>query len=83
METGRVKRYVTVNADYMADGTVCPHSIVLEDRTYLIERITKVDQAKNNGSMPGRRRFRIIVQGIETSLFLENERWYVGRKVSY
>ena len=81
METKRVKRYVTVNADYMADGTVCPHSVTLDGRIYLIDRVIKVDQTQNNGSIKGRRRFHIVVRGNETNLFLENERWYVGKKV--
>ena len=83
METTRVKRYVEVNADYMPDGSVCPHSIVLDQQQYLIERVVKVEQTHVPGRDYVRRRFHIIVKGTETSLFLENERWYVRKKIVY
>ena len=81
METGRVKRYVQVNADFMPDGTVSPHSVTIDGQEFLIDRVVKVEDTNNSQSSKGRRRFRIEIKGKETSLFLEKERWYVGKKV--
>ena len=79
-ETSRVKRYVAVNADYLPDGSVCPHSVVFEGRQYTIERIIKVEYVKSGGTQ-GLRRFHVLIHGKQTSLYLENERWYVRKKV--
>ena len=81
METKRVKRFVTVNADYMADGSVCPHSVILDGQQFMIERIVKVEAIQGSGSSEEGRRFHIVVLGKEASLFLAKERWYVGQKV--
>ena len=81
METKRVKQFVTVNVDYMADGSVCPHSVILDGRYYHVDRVIKVEKSGNVGSIKGRQRFHVVVGKTETSLYLEDNRWYVRKKV--
>ena len=68
METGRVKRYVQVNADFMPDGTVRPHSVTLDGREFLIDRVVKVEDTN---------------KGKETSLFLEKSDGMWERKYRF
>ncbi len=82
METSRVKRYVTVNADYMANGSVCPHSVTLDGKRYQIDRIVRVDKGRTVNGWTGRTCYEIEIQKKRANLYLEAERWYVEMKVT-
>lgn len=45
----RAKRYVTVNADYLADGTVIPRTIVLDRKPYPIENVLRKELISEEG----------------------------------
>ena len=82
IDTSRVKRYVTVNADYMANGTVCPHSVTLEGKTYHIDRIVRVDKGRTVKGWTGRTCFEVEIRKRRANVYLEAERWYVEKKVT-
>ena len=82
IDTSRVKRYVTVNADYMANGTVCPHSVTLDGKTYHIDRIVRVDKGRTVKGWTGRTCFEVESRRRRACLYLEAERWYVEKKVT-
>ncbi len=77
METSRVKRFVTVNADYMANGTVCPHSVTLDGKRYQIDRIVRVDKGRTVKGWTGRTCYEVEIRKKRANLYLEAERWYV------
>lgn len=81
METERVKRFVTVNADYMADGSICPRSVTLDGRIYRIDYVNKVEEDKTFTGERGRRCYHIVVHGKKTELYEKDERWFVKKKV--
>ncbi|MBO4888017.1 MAG: hypothetical protein J5589_06885 [Firmicutes bacterium] len=81
METNRVKKYVTVNADYMDNGTICPHSVTLDGKMYRIDRIVRVDKGRTVRGWTGRTCYEVEIRGRRANLYLESERWYVEKKV--
>ena len=81
MEPNRVKRFVTVNADYMADGTICPRSVMLDNKMYLIDYVKKVEEEKSYNGRRGLRCYHVVVRGKTGELYEKDERWFVRKKV--
>ena len=75
------KVYVAVNEDRLKDGTILPRSITWEDEvTYKIERILDIRPAASLRAGGAGIRYKVRVQGKDTYLWLEDQRYFVERK---
>lgn len=80
-EPSKMKVYVEVTAVFRQDGRLTPLSFVWEDgRRYEIDRILDVTQAASLKAGGLGMRYTCRVQGRETFLFLEEDRWFMERK---
>ena len=81
MEAQCRKEYVAVNLDVDKNGTVSPRFIRWPNgRIFQIERLKykcRVASAKVSG---GGIRYTVIIQGRETFLFSEGNKWFVEAK---
>lgn len=82
METKKpVKVFVSVLADFDADGNLIPISFVWEDgRRYTIDRILDVRRAASLKAGGCGIRYTCRVRGKQTYLFREEDRWFMERK---
>lgn len=82
METKKsVKVFVSVLADFDADGNLIPVSFVWEDgRRYTIDRILDVRRAASLRAGGCGIRYTCRVRGKQTYLFREEDRWFMERK---
>ena len=75
------KVYVQVTAVFHPDGRLMPVSFVWEDgRRYEIDRVLDVTRAASLKAGGTGMRYTCRVQGRETFLFLEEDRWFMERK---
>lgn len=75
------KVYVTVRADFSADGQLLPRSFVWEDgRVYQIEKVKDIRRAASLKAGGVGLRYTCMIQGREKHLFYEgNCRWFMER----
>lgn len=81
----RAKRYVTVNADCLADGRMVPRSILLNKKTYLIDEIVGQENLTGTDLACGKRLlvcYTIRIRSQQTKLYQENSRWFVEMRQS-
>lgn len=75
------KQYVEVTVKYLEDGTKIPLSIKwITDEVFEIDKVIEV---KNRASLKVGgfgERYKIRIQGVETYLFFEFDKWFVEKK---
>ncbi len=72
------KVYVEVNAKFEKDGNIIPQSILWEDGTvYTLDKITNICIAASLKAGGSGIRYTCIINGVQTYLFLEKDRWFV------
>ncbi|MCX7614396.1 MAG: hypothetical protein N2Z65_01410 [Clostridiales bacterium] len=75
------KVYVSVTAEYSPEGTILPFSFVWENgHRYFIDKILDVRPAASLKAGGAGLRYTCIVQGKQTYLFFEDDRWFMERK---
>ena len=82
MEETRQKVYVTVTAQFDPEGWILPQSICWEDgRVFPVDRVLEVRPAASQRAGGAGLRYRCMIQGQETFLFLEaGKAWFVEKK---
>ena len=76
-----MKVYVDVHAKFSKDGRLIPTDIVWEDgRTYKIDRVTRIERCASRKAGGAGIRYTCMVEGKESHLFYEVDRWFVERK---
>ncbi|HHT16482.1 MAG TPA: hypothetical protein GXZ77_02005 [Papillibacter sp.] len=77
-----LKVYVAVSARFDENGKISPLSITWEDgREYHIDRILDVRRAASLKAGGAGIRYCVKIGRTETYLFLEENRWFVERRV--
>ncbi len=72
------KAYVSVTAKFEKDGSIIPQSILWEDGTvYVLNKITNICLAASLKAGGAGIRYTCIINGVQTYLFLEKDRWFV------
>lgn len=75
------KVFISVNADFTADGKVLPRSFVWDDgRNFEIDRIVDIRPAASLKAGGRGIRYTCRVCGKEAYLFLEESRWFMEGK---
>lgn len=75
------KVYVTVNADFTADGKVLPRSFIWDDgRNYEVDRIIDIRPAASLKAGGCGIRYTCRIRGKEAYMFLEGSRWFMEGK---
>ena len=75
------KVYVAVTARFSPEGGLVPLSIEWEDgRMYQIDDITDVRRAASLKAGGAGIRYTIKVQGRQTYLYLEEDKWFMERR---
>lgn len=75
------KVYVKVAATFSPDGQIQPIAFWWEDnRKYIIDRVTDVCRAASLKAGGIGTRYSCTVQGRETYLFFEEDRWFIERR---
>lgn len=81
MEAQCRKEYVAVNLDVDKNGTVSPRFIRWPNgRIFQIERLKYKCRAASTKVSGGGIRYTVIIQGRETFLFSEGNKWFVEAK---
>lgn len=81
MEAQCRKEYVAVNLDVDKNGTVSPRFIRWPNgRIFQIERLKYKCRAASAKVSDGGIRYTVIIQGRETFLFSEGNKWFVEAK---
>ena len=75
------KVFVSVTAEFDTDGRLTPLSFVWEDgHRYAIDKVMDVRRAASLKAGGIGLRYTCRVCGIQTYLFLEEDRWFMERK---
>lgn len=75
------KVYVSVSADFSREGRIRPTSFIWEDgRRYEIDKVVDVRRAASLKAGGIGMRYTCMIQGKQTYLYLEDERWFMERK---
>ena len=83
METSRRKVYVSVNIDVDENGAVRPRLIRWKDgQSYKIDRLKYKCRAASTRTGGCGIRYTVIINGQETWLFNEDEKWFVEAKTT-
>ncbi len=76
------KVYVGVRAEFTPEGRILPRSVIWEDgREYQVDRILDVRRAASLKAGGAGIRYTIRIGAVRTFLFLEEDRWFVERKI--
>ena len=76
------KVYVTVVARFGPDGTLIPLSVQWEDgRLFAIDKVLHVCRAASLKAGGSGIRYTVLICRRETYLFLEEDRWFVERRL--
>lgn len=81
-----IKVYVTVIAEYRADGRIIPLTIAWDmdgaEREYTIDRVVDIREAPSQRAGGHGTRYTIQIKGKETYLFYEKfaQKWFVERR---
>lgn len=77
------KVYVEVDARFTRDGQLLPRAIIWEDgHRYEIDRVTQVARRASMKAGGVGIRYTCIVNGKQSYLFYEVDRWFVERKTA-
>ena len=74
------KRYVKVILEMDEDGNKKPISILYKDKLYSIDRVIDVKNAVSMKVGGIGERYKVRINGIETYIFFEKNRWFVEEK---
>lgn len=76
------KAYVAVNVDIDEEGTIHPRYIRWDNgRIFHIERVLGKYRASSKKVGGGGIRYTVLIQGRESFLFREGDKWFVEAKV--
>lgn len=77
------KVYVDVDVHFCKDGRLIPKAIIWEDgRRYEIDKVTQVAKRASMKAGGCGIRYTCIVQGQQSYLFYEVDKWFVERKTA-
>ena len=77
------KAYVDVVAEFSKEGCLIPILFVWEDgRKYKIDKILKIERCASRKAGGVGTMYTCIVQGKESHLFFEVDKWFMERKIS-
>lgn len=77
------KVYVDVMATFSKEGNLIPFMFVWEDgRKYLIDKIIKVERCASRKAGGVGTMYTCLIQGRESHLFFEVDKWFMERKAS-
>ena len=78
----RSKAYISVVAEFRTDGVILPRRLTWEDgRVFEIDRVRDIRPAVSTKAGGGGLRYRCVIGGRETYLFLEDGKsWFVEKK---
>ena len=83
MEVSPLKVYVDVDVHFSKDGKIIPKAIIWEDgRRYEIDKITQVARRASFRAGGTGIRHTCIVNGKQSYLFYEVNRWFVERRTA-
>lgn len=83
MEVSPLKVYVDVDVHFSKDGKIIPKAIIWEDgRRYEIDKITQVARRASFRAGGTGMRYTCIVNGKQSYLFYEVNRWFVERRTA-
>ena len=75
------KKYVSVNARFLEDGSIIPLSILWdEETTFPIDKITIICCAASMKAGGAGIRYTCMINGTQKYLFLEKDKWFVEAK---
>ena len=75
------KKYVSVNARFLEDGSIIPLSILWdEETTFPIDKITNICCAASMKAGGAGIRYTCMINGTQKYLFLEIDKWFVEAK---
>ncbi len=73
-----MKKYISVNAEFLQDGKILPKSIIWEDdRVFCVDRIYDIRPAASLKAGGAGIRYSCSITGKRKYLFLEENRWFV------
>ncbi|MDE7123951.1 MAG: hypothetical protein K2N83_00485 [Eubacterium sp.] len=72
-----MKNYVEVTAVFDTDGNIIPKEIKIEDSRYEVDRVMDIRPAASLKSGGAGIRYKCMIEGRETYLFLEETRWFL------
>ena len=76
------KAYVNVIARFQEEGRILPLQIEWEDgRVFAVDRVLEIRRAASLKAGGHGLRYTCRIAGRQTYLFLENNRWFVEKKV--
>ncbi|MDD6213164.1 MAG: hypothetical protein PUB22_08525 [Clostridiales bacterium] len=76
------KVYIDVVAKFSKDGCLLPISFTWEDgRKYTIDRVMKIERCASRKAGGAGIMYTCMVQGQESHLFFEMDKWFLERKV--
>ena len=77
------KVYVDVIAEFSKDGCLIPILFVWEDgRKYKIDKVLKIERCASRKAGGVGMMYTCMVQGKESHLFFEVDKWFMERKIS-
>ena len=77
------KVYVDVDARFSKDGTLMPTAIIWEDgHRYEIDKVTQAERRASMKAGGVGIRYTCVVNGKQSYLFYEVDRWFVERKTA-
>ena len=75
------KAYVDVVAYFSKDGRLMPQTIIWEDgHRYDVDRILKIERCASRKAGGTGIRYTCRIEGKESHIYLEEDRWFVERK---
>lgn len=74
------KQYVEVIVKFKENGEKVPLSILYENKEYIIDKVMEVKPKASLKVGGFGVRYSVRIQGVETHLFYEFDRWFVEKK---
>lgn len=76
------KVFISVTAEYTCDGAILPISFVWEDgKRYKIDKLVDVRHAASLKAGGAGLCYTCMIHGKQTHLYLEDDRWFMERRV--
>ena len=72
-----MKNYVEVTAVFDIDGNIIPKEVKIEGGRYEVDRVMDIRPAASLESGGAGIRYKCMIAGRETYLFLEETRWFL------
>ena len=75
------KVYIDVIAEFGQDGSLRPLSFIWEDgKRYSVDRVLRIERCASRKAGGVGTMYTCRVEGKESHLFLEEDRWFVARR---